>query len=138
VNFIVDENIWPPKQGDTPFKQTKKKKKAHGSEADLSTAIINKLNALESHSVICQKSHGTAYGKPTLDIFGSCNGKFFWLETKQPGEKPTPRQYNTMRTWIKKGAVASWTDSIQGAISFICRDWRELTEKEMLEGFHGN
>lgn len=72
-----------------------------------------------------------------MDILGCNDGRFFWLEVKQPGEEPTKRQYKTMRDWIKKGAVASWTDSVEGAISFACKDWTKLTEKEMLEGFHG-
>lgn len=135
MNFIVDEDIWPPKDS-APFKVAKKKAKEHGNEADLSRAIVAKLNELPN--VKCQKCHGSAYGMPTLDIFGSNNGKFFWLESKQPGQRPTKRQYNTMRNWIKKGAVASWTDSVKGAMSFIEQDWSLLTAEKMLEGFHGN
>lgn len=135
MSFIVDEDIWPPKDS-APFKVAKKKAKEHSNEADLSKAIINKLNELPN--VKCQKCHGSAYGMPTLDIFGSNNGRFFWLESKQPGQKPTKRQYNTMRNWIKKGAVASWTDSVKGAMSFIEKDWSLLTTEQMLEGFHGD
>ena len=136
MSFIVDEDIWPPKQGSSPFRVAKKKQAEHGSEANLSRVIINKLNELPH--IKCQKCHGTAYGMPTLDIFGSNDGKFFWLEVKQPGEKPTKRQYKTMRDWIKKRAIASWTDSVKGAMSFVEQDWSLLTEKKMLEGFHAD
>lgn len=108
--------------------------RAFRCEADLSTAIIEKLN--KQNGVRCQKIKGTAYGKPTLDILGSKSGRFFWLETKQPGEKPTKRQYNTMKDWISVGAIASWTDSVEGAMKFFLADWSALTEKQMMEGFH--
>ena len=135
MNFIVDEDIWPPKDN-VPFKATKKKTARHGNEASLSRVIVTKLNELPR--IKCQKCHGTAYGMPTLDIFGSKDGKFFWLEVKQPGEKPTKRQYNTMKDWIREGAVASWTDSVKGAMSFVEQDWSLLTVERMLEGFHGD
>jgi hypothetical protein len=117
-------------------KKAKKKtpERAFKNEAALSTAIIDKLN--KQNGVKCQKIKGTAYGKPTLDILGSKNGRFFWLETKQPGEKPTKRQYNTMKDWISAGAVASWTDSVEGSMKFFLADWSTLTEKQMMEGFH--
>ena len=135
MGFMVCENVWPPAE-DQPFKKPRQKKKAHNSEADLSTVIIKKLNGQSQRTVICQKCHGSAYGQPTLDIFGSCDGRFFWLEVKQPGQKPTSRQVNTMKKWIAKGAIASWTDSVEGAMVFIYSDWFKLTDKQMLEGFH--
>ena len=135
MSFIVDEDIWPPKDS-MPFRMSKKKKSMHGNEASLSRVIIEKLN--EHPHVKCQKCHGSAYGMPTLDIFGSNLGRFFWLEVKQPGEKPTKRQCKTMKDWIKKGAIASWTDSVKGAMSFIEQDWSLLTEAKMLEGFHAD
>lgn len=132
--FMVCEDIWPPKQPKKPRAKKPVPKRAFNSEAALSTAIIDKLN--KQNGVKCQKIKGTAYGKPTLDILGSKNGRFFWLETKQPGEKPTDRQYNTMKDWISVGAIASWTDSVEGAMKFFLADWSTLTEKQMMEGFH--
>lgn len=43
----------------------------------------------------------TGYGAPTLDILGCHNGRFFAIETKAPGKKPTPRQYQTIE-WMTK------------------------------------
>jgi len=104
-------------------------------EADLSAAIVKKLN--QSEFTQCQKIKGTGYGMRTLDILGARRGKFFWLEVKQPGEVPTANQYLTMRTWIDKGALASWTESVDGAILFMHRiDDGTLTKETMLEGIH--
>ena len=149
--FIVDESIWPPepkvkkptakvRKSPGPVPGEKKARRARiaervfNCEADLSTAIITKFNQL--NNVKCQKIKGTAYGKPTLDILGSRHGRLFWLEVKQPGEKPTRRQYNTMQEWIDVGCIASWTTSVEGAMRFLLEDWRSLTNQKMLEGFH--
>ena len=132
--FMVCKEIWPPKQPKKPRAKKPTPERAFGNEAALSTAIIEKLN--KQNGVKCQKIKGTAYGKPSLDILGSKSGRFFWLETKQPGEKPTKRQYNTMKDWISVGAVASWTTSVEGAMKFFLADWSTLTEKQMMEGFH--
>lgn len=108
--------------------------KKYNNESGLSEAIVKAFNKIAG--VKCQKVHGSAYGKPTLDILGSRNGHLFWLEVKQVGKKPTARQLNTMKEWIDCGAIATWTTSVVGAMSFLLADWRQLTEKRMLEGFH--
>lgn len=38
----------------------------------------------------------TGYGAATLDCIGCFGGRFFSIETKAPGKKPTPRQELTM------------------------------------------
>ena len=108
--------------------------KKYNNESGLSEAIVKAFNKISG--VKCQKVHGSAYGKPTLDILGSRNGHLFWLEVKQAGKKPTARQLNTMKEWIDCGAIATWTTSVAGAMSFLLADWRQLTENKMLEGFH--
>jgi VRR-NUC domain. len=35
-------------------------------------------------------------GAPTLDFVGCCHGKYFAIETKAPGKKPTERQWRTI------------------------------------------
>ena len=72
-----------------PF-QVRANKKSHVNETRLSSAIVTKLNNFVG--VKCQKIHGSAYMKPTLDILGVKDGRLFWLEVKQPGKSPTPRQ----------------------------------------------
>tara|TARA_R110000868_G_C10645306_1_gene744468 strand:- start:217 stop:519 length:303 start_codon:yes stop_codon:yes gene_type:complete len=45
-------------------------------------------------------------GAPTLDIVGSHLGRYFAIETKAPGGKPTPRQEDTIdRIRISGGKV---------------------------------
>jgi len=104
------------------------------NEAALSAAIVKKLNANEQ--TICQKVKGSAWGQRTLDIMGSHYGLFFWLEVKQPGNKPTENQFLTMQKWIDHGGHASWTTTVQGAVSFLeCIISRKATKEIMLKGF---
>lgn len=44
------------------------------------------------------------YGRPLLDYIGSLCGQSFAIETKAPGEKPTPRQEATMED-MQRGGV---------------------------------
>lgn len=44
-------------------------------------------------------------GAPTLDILGCFNGKFFAIETKAPGKKPTERQLVTIADMEAAGAA---------------------------------
>jgi hypothetical protein len=103
-------------------------------ESDLSGALTSALNCLEG--VKCQKIKGTAYGKPTLDILGSKNGRLFWLEVKQPGKKPTKRQFNTMNEWIKVGCIATWTTDLSATINMFALDWDKITNEQLIAGFH--
>jgi len=43
-------------------------------------------------------------GEPTLDCCGSVDGFAFYVETKAPGEKPTQRQWITIRRMRRAGA----------------------------------
>ena len=45
------------------------------------------------------------FGKAGLDFIVCANGYFFSIETKAPGNKPTPRQLNTMRDIAKAGGA---------------------------------
>lgn len=40
----------------------------------------------------------TGYGAATLDCLAGYQGRFFAIETKAPGKKPTPRQLLTIDT----------------------------------------
>jgi len=55
----------------------------------------------------------------TLDFLGCYKGRFFAIETKRPGEVPTPRQTATMQ-WIKDaGGFAIWGDNIEHIRTFF-------------------
>lgn len=44
------------------------------------------------------------FGAATLDYLGSHMGRFFAIETKAPGKKPTSRQVQTISTLERAGA----------------------------------
>lgn len=55
----------------------------------------------------------SGYGTPTLDFIGCYKGRFFAIETKAPGKKPTPRQQVTMDDMqFKGGAFVFFSDDI--------------------------
>jgi penicillin-binding protein-related factor A (putative recombinase) len=53
------------------------------------------------------------YGKATLDFLGCVNGWYFAIETKAPGQKPTPRQLQTIDEMTAAGAVVFVIDGQQ-------------------------
>jgi len=58
------------------------------------------------------------YGKSGLDYFGCYKGKFFSVETKAPGKKPTERQQLTIAAITRAG----------GAVFVIDGDTTQLKE----------
>jgi hypothetical protein len=58
------------------------------------------------------------FGKPALDYIGCCNGKFFSVETKAPGEWLTPYQRGTARNIIEAGGTVFIISTIEGAAAF--------------------
>lgn len=46
----------------------------------------------------------SGYGESTLDYIGCYEGRFFAIETKKPGGKPTPRQLQTIAAMERSGA----------------------------------
>lgn len=53
-------------------------------------AKVDKL--LYKYDVYFEKPVTGGYGKNSLDYVGCCQGAFFAVETKAPGNKPTPLQ----------------------------------------------
>ncbi len=51
---------------------------------------------LKEHKVYWHCPMQNGMGKPSLDFICCCNGRFFAIETKAPGKKPTKRQEVTM------------------------------------------
>jgi hypothetical protein len=50
----------------------------------------------------------SGYGRDDIDCHASILGIFWAIETKRPGEEPTPRQWRTLREWEKSGACIAW------------------------------
>ena len=93
------------------------------------------------------------YGAPTLDCVGTFNGKFFAIETKAPGEKPTPRQEITIKEMLTAGGAVFvidgrpshmlrlllWLEEVsqQGeALEQFC-DWLETLDERHAETSEG-
>lgn len=60
----------------------------------------------------------SGYGESSLDYLGCYNGKFFAIETKKPGGKPTSRQEQIISAIKRSG----------GTVFVIDGDITELTE----------
>ena len=54
------------------------------------------------------------YGKPMLDCVGCFKGRFFAIETKAPGKKPTPLQRLTAEQMGAAGATVFIIEDEQG------------------------
>ena len=54
----------------------------------------------------------TGYGISTLDFIGCYKGRFFAIETKAPGKKPTPRQSLTIEQIGSHGGQVFVIDSV--------------------------
>ena len=61
-------------------------------------------------------------GAPTLDFVGCYNGRFFAIETKAPGKKPTPRQEVTVALIKAAGGEAFVIDGDTGGLRQWLRD----------------
>lgn len=60
----------------------------------------------------------SGFGESTLDYIGCLHGRFFSIETKAPGKKPTDRQKTIISAMQRAG----------GAVFVIDGDLTELTE----------
>jgi hypothetical protein len=60
----------------------------------------------------------TGYGSATLDCLICHQGKFYSIETKRPGKKPTPRQLLTIEEMQAAGAIVFVIDNLETARAF--------------------
>ena len=66
----------------------------------------------------------TGYGTPTLDFIGCYKGRFFAIETKAPGKKPTARQGATIAALRQAHAIAIWGESAEWIIDELKAQFR--------------
>lgn len=71
----------------------------------------------------------SGYGVSYLDYIGHYKGKFFGIETKAPGEKPTPRQNQAIELTYGTGAVAFVIDELKDLEEI--RQWRWAVDRIM-------
>ncbi len=72
-------------------------------------ATVKKL--LQGHGVYYHMPVQNGMGKPTLDFIGCSNGRFFAVETKAPGKKPTDRQQTTIEEMRAAGGTVFVIDT---------------------------
>lgn len=65
---------------------------------------------LKKHGAYYEMPVPTGFGKSGLDYIGCHEGRFFSIEAKAPGNRPTPRQELTIQTIRDAGGAAHWTD----------------------------
>lgn len=58
-------------------------------------------------------------GAPTLDFVGCSFGRYFAIETKAPGHKPTPRQEATIAAMRAAGAEVFVIDGNEGQYKWL-------------------
>jgi hypothetical protein len=73
------------------------------------------------------------YGESHLDYVGCCCGRFFAIETKAPGKKPTPRQKKRIEDVQRAGGMAFVCDGNPEFYVTLER-WLEATVKEVRNG----
>ena len=55
----------------------------------------------------------SGYGKPLLDYIGCSRGRFFAIEAKAPGRKPTARQVRTLTEIERAAGMCFVVDNVQ-------------------------
>lgn len=69
-------------------------------------------------------------GAPTLDFVGCSVGRFFAIETKAAGKKPTARQQHTIRKMIEAEADVFVIDGTENTTTYEDLDrWINQTEE---------
>ena len=63
---------------------------------------------------------GTGLATLPVDIIGCYRGRFFVIEVKAPGKKPTPKQNLIMEKIVACGGATIWGDNLKSIM--ICFD----------------
>ena len=58
-------------------------------------------------------------GSPTLDFICCHNGRYLAIETKAPGQKPTPRQQLTMKQITEAGGYVFVVDGSERSLDIL-------------------
>jgi len=89
----------------------------------------------------------TGFGKTTLDVLGCYRGRFFEVETKAPGKKPTLRQQVELesigramgKTFVITGTdspvfeeLRQWLDEIKATVDYDPHIPRDQTNRRII------
>ena len=88
-------------------------------EGKVKKRVKHVLNSFEN--VYFEMPVPTGYGKSGLDFSCCVNGKALFIETKAPGEEPTPRQRETMTKQLAAGAAVFIISNERGCE--VLSDW---------------
>lgn len=66
-------------------------------------------------------------GAPSLDCIGCYKGRFFGIECKAPGKKPTPRQEVTMNAMMDAAAAVFVVDGDNFSLGLL-KTWLEAVK----------
>lgn len=93
-------------------------------EGRVKTAIKAVIAAVqEKEPVYVNWPVPVGYGESTLDCIGCHRGRFFAIEAKAPGKKPTPRQVFIAERMQEAGATVFVIDGMKGCMEL----WAWLT-----------
>ncbi len=86
-------------------------------ESRITCAILRALNALPGTKCVKLEAGGVEVGTP--DLLCVSHGLAFFLEVKQPGEKPRPIQQHRLDEWRRAGAICAVVTSAQEALQVV-------------------
>lgn len=86
-------------------------------EGKVKEAVKNMLRLYKAYYFMPVQA---GYGTPGLDFYGCHRGRFFAIETKAPGKRPTDRQWATIN--MVQAAQGKW---------FVIDDKDKLQELEL-------
>lgn len=79
------------------------------NEAQFQRALRGSMKAMFGPPLFVQKTHGNQYtGSGVADLIGHLGGKFFGLELKMLGNRPSPDQYRWMKKQLDAGGFGWW------------------------------
>lgn len=106
--ILEDEEYAPPPKRKT----TRKPPPPSRSETQRTADVLAWMNA--QRWTYAMKKHTGAQGEGGHpDIFACRAGRMVLVEMKVPGETPTPRQMQRLRTWQAAGAAVCWADDVE-------------------------
>jgi len=86
-------------------------------ERDIRDAIVRSLRARGARPI---KFYGCVYSEAGVpDLLICYRGRFIFLETKRPGEKPTPIQCNVMAELRAAGGFGGAVSSVPEALLYL-------------------
>lgn len=137
ANVIVPKEVRPPitakesvasRPRASGIAKTPKYYSKPAKESNISGGIIQYIKGVGGHAIKVSQDEKQA-GEP--DISGCYRGNCLKLETKRPGNKPTPRQASALARWAKAGAIAQVVtnlDQVKEIIREIDSAWQACNQ----------